>query len=69
MPVPLPPAGDLTALIVTLDGHPVGGLLLCLLVLAIAVGLWAYRAPTKRAPPKAPRIRTPIIRTDNAETP
>ena len=40
-----PSISDLVSLIEALQRYPLGGVLLLLLVLAIVLGIWAFRAP------------------------
>ena len=44
----LPTPSDLSALVETFDRHPVGALLLCLLLLVVILGVWVFRHSPNR---------------------
>lgn len=44
----IPATGDVVSLVEAFDKHPVGALLLCLLLLVIILGLWVYRSDPKK---------------------
>lgn len=56
----LPTSNDVIAIVEAFDRHPLGAAILCLLVLVIVLGIWAYRFGPLRGskPPAASRGRT-----------
>jgi len=40
----IPTSGDLVSIVEAFDRHPIGALLLCLLLAVVVLGIWAYRS-------------------------
>ena len=45
----LPTSNDLVSIVEAFDRHPMGALLLCLLMAVVVLGIWAYRGGAGQA--------------------